>query len=71
MALVVLRGEGGAGAPWGPRCCVPIPPVMVLCHNIGYTEMRLPNLLDDDTVAEVIQQSVSQLAAPAGQGVPH
>lgn len=70
VALVVLRGDGAARAPWGPACCVHIPQVMVLCHDIGYTGMQLPNLLDHDTVAEAFQQSVSQLAAPAGQGVP-
>lgn len=60
-ALVVLWGDSGAGAPWGPTRCIPIPPAMALCHNIGYTEMRLPNLLDHDTAAEAIQQSVSWL----------
>ncbi|XP_058534388.1 secreted frizzled-related protein 5-like [Ochotona princeps] len=60
-ALVVLWGDSAAGAPWGPTRCIPIPPAMALCHNIGYTEMRLPNLLDHDTAAEAIQQSVSWL----------
>ncbi|XP_073757839.1 secreted frizzled-related protein 1-like [Callorhinus ursinus] len=31
---------------------------MALCHDIGYTEMRLPNLLDHDTVAEALQQVI-------------
>ncbi|XP_066472991.1 secreted frizzled-related protein 5-like [Tiliqua scincoides] len=34
---------------------------MALCYDIGYTEMRLPNLLDHDTMAEAIQQSASWL----------
>ncbi|KAM8758185.1 secreted frizzled-related protein 5-like [Rhynchonycteris naso] len=34
---------------------------MALCQDIGYPEMRLPNLLDHDTVAEAIQQSASWL----------
>lgn len=57
VALVVLSGDGGAGAPWGPTRCMAIPQAMALCHNIGYTEMRLPHLLDHDTAAEAIQQS--------------
>lgn len=61
MALVVLWGDSGAGAPWGPTRCMPIPQAMALCHDIGYTEMQLPNLLDHDTAAEAIQQSVSWL----------
>lgn len=61
VALVVLWGDSGAGAPWGPTRCMPIPQAMALCHDIGYTEMRLPNLLDHDTAAEALQQSVSWL----------
>lgn len=61
MALVVLWGDSGAGAPWGPSRCMPIPQAMALCHDIGYTEMRLPNLLGHDTAAEALQQSVSWL----------
>lgn len=40
---------------------MPIPQATVLCHDIGYTEMRLPNLLDHDTAAKALQQSVSWL----------
>lgn len=58
VAMLVLWGDGGAGAPWGPMRCISIPPAVVLCHDIGYTEMRLPILLDHDPVAEAIQQSV-------------
>jgi len=39
--------------------CVDIPANMTLCHNIGYTKMRLPNLVDHDTLHEVTQQSTS------------
>jgi len=39
--------------------CVDIPNNMTLCHNIGYTKMRLPNLVDHDTLHEVTQQSMS------------
>ena len=39
--------------------CIDIPSNLTLCQNIGYTKMRLPNLLDHDTINEVIQQSKS------------
>jgi len=39
--------------------CVPIPSNMSLCHNVGYTKMRLPNLLDHDTMQEASQQASS------------
>lgn len=39
--------------------CVDIPSNMTLCHNIGYTKMRLPNLVEHDTLHEVTQQSMS------------
>jgi len=39
--------------------CVDIPDNMTLCHNIGYTKMRLPNLVEHDTLHEVSQQSMS------------
>ena len=39
--------------------CVPIPSNLSLCHNIGYNKMRLPNLLDHDTMQEVSQQATS------------
>lgn len=39
--------------------CVDIPRNMTLCHEIGYKKMRLPNLLDHDTIAEISQQAVS------------
>lgn len=39
--------------------CVDIPRNLSLCHGVGYDKMRLPNLLDHDTVAEVTQQAGS------------
>nr|XP_015203777.1 PREDICTED: uncharacterized protein LOC102697092 isoform X1 [Lepisosteus oculatus] len=39
--------------------CVPIPESMALCQDIGYTEMRLPNLLGHETRGEAAQQSAS------------
>lgn len=38
--------------------CVDIPQNLSLCHSIGYTRMRLPNLLDQETLDEVSQQSI-------------
>lgn len=37
--------------------CVDIPVNMTLCHNIGYHQMRLPNLLEHDTLNEMTQQA--------------
>ncbi|PAA72329.1 hypothetical protein BOX15_Mlig013305g1 [Macrostomum lignano] len=37
--------------------CVPIPSTMQLCDKIGYREMRLPNMLNHDTVNEVMEQT--------------
>lgn len=39
--------------------CKPIPPNLLLCHDIEYTEMRLPNLLGHETMNEVLQQASS------------
>lgn len=39
--------------------CVDIPQNLTLCREIGYDKMRLPNLLDHDTVLEATQQAVS------------
>ncbi|CAD5226956.1 unnamed protein product [Bursaphelenchus xylophilus] len=46
----------GIGTGDGPRC-VPIPSNFILCHGIQYNSMRLPTLLEHDTVEEAIQQS--------------
>ncbi|CAM9370671.1 secreted frizzled-related protein 5-like [Lampetra fluviatilis] len=54
---------GPGGWTWGPAfhprrpACVPIPPELRLCHGIGYASMRLPNLLDHDSMGEVLQQA--------------
>ena len=37
--------------------CEEIPANMSLCKDIGYSQMRLPNLLDHDTMSEMVQQS--------------
>lgn len=37
--------------------CVAIPERLTLCRNIGYKEMRLPNLLDHESLNEVLDQA--------------
>ncbi|XP_033638653.1 secreted frizzled-related protein 5-like isoform X2 [Asterias rubens] len=37
--------------------CVDIPSDLALCQNIGYNQMRMPNLLDHDSIFEVKDQS--------------
>lgn len=39
--------------------CKQIPANLLLCHDIEYTEMRLPNLLGHETMNEVLQQAAS------------
>jgi len=51
----VLTGNVG-GRPNQARC-VDIPANMTLCRAIGYAQMRLPNLLDHDSVHEATQQA--------------
>ncbi|XP_066535530.1 secreted frizzled-related protein 5 [Hoplias malabaricus] len=39
--------------------CVDIPTELRLCYTVGYKKMRLPNLLDHETMPEVLQQAGS------------
>uniref|UniRef100_A0A8D2PAR6 FZ domain-containing protein n=1 Tax=Zosterops lateralis melanops TaxID=1220523 RepID=A0A8D2PAR6_ZOSLA len=39
--------------------CVVIPKEMGMCQKIGYSEMRLPNLMGHTSMAEVIQKSTT------------
>ncbi|NWI85897.1 SFRP2 protein, partial [Pitta sordida] len=39
--------------------CVVIPKEMGMCHKIGYSEMRLPNLMGHTSMAEVILKSTA------------
>ncbi|XP_023678889.1 secreted frizzled-related protein 1-like [Paramormyrops kingsleyae] len=39
--------------------CIDIPSDLKLCHNVGYNQMLLPNLLEHETLAEVKQQAGS------------
>uniref|UniRef100_A0A8B9PIL1 Secreted frizzled-related protein 2 n=1 Tax=Apteryx owenii TaxID=8824 RepID=A0A8B9PIL1_APTOW len=39
--------------------CVAIPKEMDMCHKIGYSEMRLPNLMGHTSMAEVILKSTT------------
>ncbi|XP_054721049.1 secreted frizzled-related protein 5-like [Uloborus diversus] len=58
---IYLGPEWGGAAALRPSqpSCVDIPENLTLCRGIGYTRMRLPNLLDHDSMAEVGQQSSS------------
>ncbi len=42
-----------------PPQCMDIPDDLKLCHNVGYNQMLLPNLLEHETMAEVKQQAGS------------
>lgn len=42
-----------------PNMCVPIPSDLKLCHDVGYTRMVLPNLLNHESLDEVRQQAAS------------
>ncbi|XP_051971804.1 secreted frizzled-related protein 1-like [Xyrauchen texanus] len=42
-----------------PPQCVDIPDELRLCHNVGYKQMLLPNLLEHETMAEAKQQAGS------------
>ncbi|XP_007499887.1 secreted frizzled-related protein 5-like [Monodelphis domestica] len=53
--------RASAGFPRSSSRCTYIPRSMALCYDIGYSEMRIPNLLEHETMAEVIQQSSSWL----------
>uniref|UniRef100_UPI00398EB2DB secreted frizzled-related protein 2-like n=1 Tax=Pristiophorus japonicus TaxID=55135 RepID=UPI00398EB2DB len=44
---------------FGRTDCKSIPHTMALCHGVGYSEMRLPNLLGHETMKEVLQQASS------------
>ena len=57
-------GDMSLSSDWGiagdqvhqPKC-VAIPERLTLCRNIGYKEMRLPNLLDHESLNEVLDQA--------------
>lgn len=42
-----------------PPKCIDIPQDLRLCRNMRYNRMRLPNLLDHETIGEVIEQAKS------------
>lgn len=47
--------------------CKPLPSSMGLCRGIGYSEMRLPNLLGHDSMREALQQAASWVPLLAKQ----
>jgi len=48
---------GSVGGRLNQARCIGIPVNMSLCHGISYDQMRLPNLLDHNTVHEATQQA--------------
>lgn len=52
-------GGGGFGGRMSQGKCIDIPSNMTLCLGIGYSQMRLPNLLEHDSVKEATQQAGS------------
>ncbi|XP_069756423.1 secreted frizzled-related protein 5 isoform X2 [Narcine bancroftii] len=50
--------------------CVDIPSDLRLCHSIGYRKMRLPNLLEHDTLPEIKHQASSWVPLLAKQCHP-
>lgn len=67
VAATVAAAATAAGGvdvfDWAGRLaqptCLEIPSNLTLCRGIGYTRMRLPNLLEHDSMAEVQQQARS------------
>lgn len=53
-----LGSGGGQGRTQQP-VCLDIPANLSLCYGVGYKQMRLPNLLEHDTMTEVGQQASS------------
>nr|UYR58211.1 sFRP1/2/5 precursor [Eupentacta fraudatrix] len=67
VAVVMLLGCNSClalppidtGARITKPTCVDIPSRLGLCHNIGYSTMRMPNLLEHDSLDEVNYQALS------------
>lgn len=51
-----LDEGGGWGSGLQQPSCQTIPANMSLCRDIGYSQMRLPNLLGHETMTEVLEQ---------------
>ncbi|XP_048838173.1 secreted frizzled-related protein 2-like isoform X2 [Brienomyrus brachyistius] len=56
---IVIQSVSAAALGVLQSACKPIPNTLSLCHDVGYKDMRLPNLLGHDTMKEVQQQSGS------------
>ncbi|XP_033121263.1 secreted frizzled-related protein 5-like [Anneissia japonica] len=53
--------QEGLTGRYSKPTCVNIPRQLSLCQDIGYSRMRMPNLLDHESLSEVQTQSVSWL----------
>lgn len=49
----VMYGYNALPSLYAPGKCVPIPRRMILCKDVGYNKMLIPNFLDHYTVSEV------------------
>ena len=63
--------DGGQWEPQASSRCVSIPANMALCQGLGYSNMRLPNLLGHEAPGEAVQQSASWLPLLARECHPH
>lgn len=57
--LIIVDGSLVKNFVRKPMACVPIPPDLKLCRNVGYPEMVIPNLLNHDSLEEVKHQASS------------
>ena len=56
---VVIASSVSSSSSSSSGSCVDIPSNLSLCQGIGYSKMRLPNLLHHESLAEVSQQAIS------------
>ncbi|XP_054843762.1 secreted frizzled-related protein 2-like [Eublepharis macularius] len=56
LVFVLMRVAVGLDLGLSTKC-VAIPKEMSICHDVGYSEMRLPNLMGHTTLAEVVPES--------------
>lgn len=54
-----------------PSHCVPIPSNMKLCHDVGYSQMMLPNFFSHESLDEAHRQSISFVPLIGRQCHPH
>lgn len=55
--LYIFALRSVVGLDLGIPKCVAIPQEMSICHDVGYIEMRLPNLMGHTNLAEAVTKS--------------